>query len=63
MTEQHPAPDLTDEDIEPVETVEEGGYVEPDEGEPEDGEFQDTDVTAPVEDVTEADDEVEGKED
>jgi hypothetical protein len=63
MIEQGVEPDLTEKEIEAVETTEEGGYVEPDEGEPEDGTYQDTDVTAPVEAVTEADDDVEGKED
>lgn len=63
MIKQDVEPDLTDEEIEPVETAEDGGYVEPDEGEPEDGTSQDTDATAPVEAVTEADDDVEGTED
>jgi hypothetical protein len=63
MIEQGVTPDLTEKEIVPVETAEEGDYVEPDEGEPEDGTLQDTDVTAPVEAVTEADDDVEGTED
>ena len=63
MIDQGVEPDLAEKEIEPVETAEEGGYVEPDQGEPEDGTYQDTDVTAPVEAVTEADDAVEGEED
>jgi hypothetical protein len=63
MIDQGVEPDLTEKEIEPVETAEEGGYVEPDDGEPADGTYQDTDVTAPVEAVTEADDDVEGTED
>ncbi len=63
MIDQCVEPDLTEQEIDPVETAEEGAYVEPDEGEPEDGTCQDTDVTEPVEAVTEADDDVEGKED
>jgi hypothetical protein len=63
MIDQGVEPDLTEQEIDPVETAEEGAYVEPDEGEPEDGTCQDTDVTAPIEAVTEADDDVEGQED
>jgi hypothetical protein len=63
MIDQGVMPDPAETEIEPVETADEGAYVEPDDGKPEDGVFQDTDVTAPVESVTEADDDVEGKED